>query len=360
MILLYYYCILGFTNLDNITKCKKKYNSNIIIKDYSYNIFYYIYSIIIFILLIFSFIYDIIFNKELYIGYILYKLNFITQFIILYLKFNKIIEYKFYDSGQFYKVNLYSQLITLSLSILYIYKYNTNIIEYNYIIFIINLIDLIGALIYFNSLLIFILIFIKVLQEIYIIREKIINIINLIETKGLIELYYNIIKLKHNSSNYITNFNFIFNIFTIVNIIILGFIYEKKSKFELNNLEICDICIFTTFILIEIIILFIILYISKIRSDIYNDIFSNMFFEKFIKKYNILTFNDKYNIELDNNSNNIINIINDNSNSLDWIILYNTLNIKWMEFNLLGVEIQSVASISKLFLITSILYKLYN
>ena len=40
MLLLYFYCILGFTDLNIITKYKNKSNSNINIKDYSYNIFY--------------------------------------------------------------------------------------------------------------------------------------------------------------------------------------------------------------------------------------------------------------------------------------------------------------------------------
>ena len=48
------------------------------------------------------------------------------------------------------------------------------------------------------------------------------------------------------------------------------------------------------------------------------------------------------------------------NNTIDWIVLYNTLNMKWMEFNLFGIEIQSFSSISKIILFSSIIYKLYN
>ena len=50
----------------------------------------------------------------------------------------------------------------------------------------------------------------------------------------------------------------------------------------------------------------------------------------------------------------------DINNTIDWVVLYNTLNMKWMEFNLFGIEIQSFSSISKIILGSSIIYKLYN
>ena len=121
MLLLYFYCILGFTNLHIITCNKKLSNSIIDIQDYSYNILYTIYSLSIFSLLMFSFIYDFIYNNNINFGFILYKLNFISQFIILYFKYHKIIKYKFYDVNNFYNINLYSQSIIFILSIPYIY-----------------------------------------------------------------------------------------------------------------------------------------------------------------------------------------------------------------------------------------------
>ena len=358
MLLLYYYCILGFTNLHIITYNKKLSNSIINIEDYSNNILYNIYSFCSFSLLIFSFIYECIYNKTINFGFILYKLNFISQFIILYFKYHKIIKYKFYDTNNFYNINLYSQIFIFILSIPYIYNYNINIVNYNYITFIINIIDIFGLCIYFNSLLLFILVFSKLCQEIYSIRSKI-SIYIKENRKGIIEIYYNLIDLKYRSSKYISDFNFIFNIFTILNIISLVFIY-KDIDFNKLYKHTCNITFCILFIIIEIIILSIILYISKIRQDIYNEIFSEPIIENFIKKKNSSTFNDKYMIQLNNFSNNNENLLIEINKTIDWTVLYNTLNMKWMEFDLFGIEIHSFSSISKIILGSSIIYKLYN
>ena len=357
MLLLYFYCILGFTNPYKITHYKNISNSIINIKDYSFNIFYHIYSFVIFSLLLFSFIYDIIYNKTINIGYILYKLNFISQFIILYLKYHKIIKYKFYDINYFYDINLYSQCIIFLLCIPYIYIYNINIINYNYITFIINIIDIFGLCIYFNSLLLFLLVFLKLCQEIYIIRNNISIYVNQ-DKKGIIDIYYNLINLKYKSSKYISDFNFIFNIFTIINILSLFFIYKKIEL----SIFYKDISLFILFLIIEFSILIIILYISKIRQDIYTEIFSDPIIDKFIRKKNISTFNDKYIIQLNpiNDMTNNNFLLLEINNTIDWVVLYNTLNMKWMEFNLFGIEIQSFSSISKIILGSSIIYKLYN
>ena len=58
---------------------------------------------------------------------------------------------------------------------------------------------------------------------------------------------------------------------------------------------------------------------------------------------------------LEDNNNLLIEI----NKTTDWIVLYNILNIKWMEFDLFGIEIQSFSSISKIILASSIIYKLY-
>ncbi len=358
MLLLYYYCILGFTNLHTITYNKKLSNSIINIEDYSDNILYNIYSFCLFSLLIFSFTYDCIYNNTINFGFILYKLNFISQYIILYFKYHKIIKYKFYDTNNFYNINLYSQIIIFFLCTPYIYNYNVNIVNYNYITFIINIIDIFGLCIYFNSLLLFILVFSKLCQEIYLIRSNILTYITE-NRKGIIEIYYKLIDLKYRSSKYICDFNFIFNIFTILNVISLVFIYKNINFNELYK-HTCSITFCILFILIESTILSIILYISKIRQDIYTEIFSEPIIENFIKKKNSSTFNDKYMIQLNTFSNNNENLLIEINKTIDWTVLYNTLNMKWMEFDLFGIEIQSFSSISRIILGSTIIYKLYN
>ena len=202
-------------------------------------------------------------------------------------------------------------------------------------------------------------VFSRLCQEIYLIRS---NILNYIEEnrKGIIEIYYKLINLKYKSSKYISDFNFIFNIFTIINIISLVFIY-KNINFNQIDKYIYNIIFCILFIIIESFILLIILYISKIRQDIYTEIFSEPIIENFIKKNNISTFNDKYMIQLNTyNNNNNEKLLLDINKTLDWTILYNILNMKWMEFDLFGIEIHSFSSISRIILGSTIIYKLYN
>ena len=106
----------------------------------------------------------------------------------------------------------------------------------------------------------------------------------------------------------------------------------------------------TVFVLIEIICLSIILYISKLKGDLFQKIYNPLFVNNFIKKYDINTFNDRFNqevsildVELGNNF--IINILEENSTSIDWIILNLTLYSKWMDFDFFGIKIQSINSI---------------
>ena len=363
MFLFYIYTLLGFTNLYNITYSKKKVNSNINIIDYNFNILYYINSFIIFLLLLFNPLYYFINNiNNINIGFIIYKFNYIIQFIILYIKFNKIIEYKFFENYIFYSICLFSQIFILFLSSFSIY---INYIYINNNIFfklLLIISDFYGIFIYFNSILFFILIFIKLLQTIYNLNNSIKNSIEINKKKGLIQICYKIINLKYIVSNYISNFNYIFNFFTIINLFSLSFIYQNY-----NNLTFYFYIIFyhllSFFIIIEFISISIILYISKLRSDILNHIYSPIFVNNFIIKYDINTFNDCFNFQLDTtniniNNTSLFNILEENSTSVDWIILNITLNSKWVDFNLCGMKIQSINSITKILLFVSLIYKL--
>ena len=96
-------------------------------------------------------------------------------------------------------------------------------------------------------------------------------------------------------------------------------------------------------------------------TKIYNPLFVN----NFIKKYDINTFNDNFSIELNTQNidithNTLLNILEENSTSVDWIILNITLNSKWVNFDLFGFEIYSINCVSKIIFIISIFYKIIN
>ena len=82
---------------------------------------------------------------------------------------------------------------------------------------------------------------------------------------------------------------------------------------------------------------------------------------KILLKKKFSTFNDKYVIQLNTfNSNQNDNLLIEINKTMDWTVLYNTLNMKWMEFDLFGIEIHSFSSISRIILGSTIMYKLYD
>ena len=121
----------------------------------------------------------------------------------------------------------------------------------------------------------------------------------------------------------------------------------------------------TYFIIIEIICLGIVLLISKYRTEIFNKIYEPLFINNFIKKYDINTFNNTYEIQLDINNIDIntktlYNILEENSTSIDWIILNITLNSKWIDFDLFGIKIYNMSSINQVILIIALFYKIMS
>lgn len=331
------------------------------------NFFSYTYSLFILLLLIFNPIFYFLYNSNINdLGFILYKANYITQFVFLYFNFGKIIKYKYLENSNFKNILTVSQIFITLIYIfnLYIF-YKCNILNISNNIFInilINVSDFYGIYCYINSILFFILIFIKLLQDIYLLDNDLNGKINNNNNKGLINIFYNIVDLKHKVTYTIDDFNNILNLFSLINLFSLGLLYYVYNKLDLYK-KIYFYVIIVYFVLIEFICLSIILFISKYRSNIFNKIYEPIFVNNFIKKYDINTFNDTYEIQLDINnvdvnSITLYNILEENSTSIDWIILNITLNSKWVDFNLFGIKIHSINSINKIIILTALFYKI--
>ena len=224
MLIYYIYSILGFLTID-------KYNNvNNIVK-----IINYIYSFSIFCLLCFNPLFYTLNNTI--IGFILYKCNYFIHFCIMYNTIKKIIKYKYFNNIYFNYIILISQLLIVIGYIIFICinsKINTLVIDTN-IKLLLYISEFIGIFIYLNSILLFILIFVKTLQEIYIINETIDdNIVNN-NKKGLVKFFYNIIDLKNKITYTISDFNYILNIFTIINLFSLGLLYHIYDSLSINQ-----------------------------------------------------------------------------------------------------------------------------
>lgn len=410
MLLLYFYIFLGIINKHAIPFYKKKYKSKIINSDtinseinfninnevsnevsnelnnevinevsnelnnyenegFSNKILCTFYQLCIVTLLIYNPIYYLVNNNNINnIGFIVYKINYIGQYLFLYINFNKILKYKYLENEYFYNIVFTFQFFILFiLGIFYYLHFKLNPLfcsDY----FIHNLLLIIsefyGIYIYINSILYFILIFIKLLQDIYLLNQKINDNILNNNKKGLIKIFYNIIHLKNIVTYTINDFNHILNIFTLINLFSIGLLYHIYTDLLfLQKIYFYILCGF--FIIIELICLSIIIWISNIRTNMFTKIYNPLFVNNFIKKYDINTFNDNFTIELNTQNidithNTLLNILEENSTSVDWIILNITLNSKWVNFDLFGFEIYSVNCVSKIIFVISLFYKIIN
>jgi len=380
MFILYLYILLGFINNNSITFYKNKYNLNndtpntinansstTINNEINISICGYIYQCIVVGLLLFNPLYNLIYNENInYIGFTLYKFNYVFQFLFLYFNFHKILKYKYLDNKYFTNILFFSQVLILifySFNIYLTYKFKFINETHSILIqILLNLSDLYGIFIYINSIELFILIFSKLAQNIYEVNKNIENNIAKNKKKGLIKIFYSVINLKNTVTYTISDFNYILNLFTITNLFCLGLLYH--IYFELSyDCKIYFYILCGYFFIIEIICLSIILFISKTRQKIFSEIYNPLFINNFIKKYDLNTFNDNFDIELDINNMDInditlYNILEENSTSIDWIILNITLHSKWVDFNLCGIEIYSLNCIAKISFIITLFYKI--
>jgi hypothetical protein len=368
MLLYYFYIFIGINN--RISSESESHNYYEITEE-KMNIIY-IYKFLIFFVLIFNFIYYIVILEDInYLGIYLYKINYIASYVFLNLNFNKIIKYKYLENKNFYLVlAIYQILILFSFiaSIIISFKLNLinilNVTNSNYIF--INIIlyigEFYGIFAYMNNIILFLLIFIKLFQDIYLLYNQLSINIETNNKKGLIKFFHNIVNLKNIATYTISDFNFILNLFTIINLFSLGLVYHIYQNID-NNIKIYFYILVIYFIIIEIISLSVILLISHYRENILHRIYNPLFINHFIKRYDINTFNNTYELQIvinEENINNItlFNILEENSTSIDWIILNITLNSKWIDFDLFGIKIHSINSINQIIIIIALFYKI--
>lgn len=363
MVLIYLYTFLGINKLNNNTNNTNNTTNK---TNTTNNVISYIYSFLIFLLLLFNPIYYFITNKDInYIGFNIYKINYIVHFLFLYCNFHKIIKYKYLDNSNFNIILLISQGVILCSyisNIIINYQLNIYVSENIIINVLINISEFYGIFVYMNNIILFLLIFIKLFQDIYIIQNNLEYNIETNNKKGLITFFYNIVNLKNIVTYTISDFNYILNIFSIINLFSLGLIYHIFDNLE-YNWQIYFYILCSYFIVIEILALGLILLISRYREEIFSKIYDPLFVNNFIKKYDINTFNDTYEVQLDINDVNVnnitlFNILEENSTSIDWIILNITLNSKWVDFDLFGIKIHSLNSINQIIVIIALFYKI--
>jgi len=291
---------------------------------------------------------------------LIYNLHFIIQFLVSNYIFrsNNIYEfYKKYESN-YWNLIILIPIINLILIISYFiyYKYYDNYIVLTFLNYYLGMNNLIFNIINF------IIIFVRLLIELYNCYSKLKKLIENNITRGYVDIIKEIINLKYNICSSISNFHFIFNYFTLINIVSILLIFHNKKFNCINLIIVISSCI------IEIICLIIIVLITEFRGDLSTLIYSPLFANKFLKKINLETLNEitknDISIDLENNlidiDNNklIINMLNDNFNYLEWIVIKEVIGNKWVDFKLCGIKLHNLDSITKILLIITFIYSI--
>lgn len=309
-------------------------------KSINKNIFY---SIFIFINLICIPLYDLctVSDKKMVPLYIL-KFGGILQYIIGQYIFTDIFFIKYYID--YSKLINYISICISIINLLIITLCNI-FNNYNYVYII------------FNSIHIFYNIQIVSLNIIILYVILIVNIgeIRLLEFNVYSEILHEIINIKYILSTAINKLDYIFNILTIHGIIVFTFILLQYNEYS-NKIYIFILLI--VYIFIELFSYLLIVILNNLKNNLICKIHSPKFFEIFLQRYNNFTLKelvkiDSSNILYNDSEKNIINNIESNAKSIDWLLLDRILHYNWIEFTFCGFNIHNLDFIKQyIFIIT--------
>lgn len=300
------------------------------------------------------YIYNIIINHN---WDIIYKsIHFYTQYICaLFYLYNPYIYDTFLIRKNIRKcINIFSSfnlLLSIIFSViefLYINDFNKH--PFNILCNI--LFNIYGINILLLNFLIFYICFIKILQDLYDIYNKIIH-------ENTFNCIKNIIEIKYTINETINNLEYVFNIFTFWGILILCI-----NALDLDNIN--NEFYYSKFIfqaILQLIGHIILLSIKNYRVKIYNLIHNKFFINKFIIKLNKESLENIFNIpfEIQEYTNEMLfNSIEDNHKSIEWLIYNEILDKNWIEFSFMGFHIHNMEFIKKTILIISIITYIYN
>lgn len=165
--------------------------------------------------------------------------------------------------------------------------------------------------------------------------------------------------IRHNLEYSIDMFKNIFSMFTILGGIALGLFIEriKVSSFFLFPWHKLIV-----YIIAQTIFILIIIKVSRNKDRLSDYIKTPIFVEKFLKRYNPKEIDEKFKDENEKEMHQmiIINTLEENASTLDWIVLNDVINEKWTEFKVMGIDISDSSLIKKGVVIVGIIFALNN
>ena len=334
----------------------------------------WLYTVGIFGLLCVQPIYSIIYiiredeqNTNFYISSIFFQLIPPIQYLLAVKYFSTNHFEKFYINNKKHHINCFPSLNNLSLFIIVITAFT---IAFNYIILkkdisIIRQRDgefpqfnnfnhtsrtfisiflilswLYGKMVVYLNIVCFSLIFCKHCK---IITECVNKLQN--ENKGILtvnDILREIIQIRYDLEESIDQYKNIFSSLTLFGSIGLGFILER---IRVGNFDLFPWNSFIVYIILQFIFIFIIFKVTNNKESLSKYIKEPQFVEKFIKRYTIRDISERFSESETQLI--ILNIEEENSSTIDWMILNSIINADWTEFRVMGINVSDGDLIKK-------------
>jgi hypothetical protein len=149
-----------------------------------------------------------------------------------------------------------------------------------------------------------------------------------------------IIKIRHDLEQSIDNFKNFFSTVTILGAICIGFLIEVSPENEDGSFPWTSLIFYISF---QFIFLIIIWKVDHYKDDLGNYIKSANFIKKFLTRYTEIETSEKF----DETQMVILNIVEENSSIIDWIVLHRVLSEDWSDFSVFGIPVSDGALFKK-------------
>ncbi len=157
-----------------------------------------------------------------------------------------------------------------------------------------------------------------------------------------------ILLIRNELEESIDRFINIFSLFTLLGAVGFGFFIER---IKVGNFDLFPWNELIVYVIVQMVFIIIIYRVRSYQEDLIDYVRQPLFVEKFLKRYTVRDIQEKF----DDPAMISLNLDEENSSQLDWIILDRLLNEQWAEFKVMGIDISNGELIKRGIALVSIL-----
>lgn len=174
-----------------------------------------------------------------------------------------------------------------------------------------------------------------------ILKEKVKKIHNKKEMIQINNLSLKILEIRHDLENSIENFSNFFSVLTLLGAISIGFLIEQIKTGQYNNFPWISLIFYSIF---QILFLILVLTVDGYREKLFTYIRSGNFVKKYLCRYSEKDTIDKFG---NNTQMILLNIGEENSTTMDWVVLNSILTEGWHEFRIFGIPVNNFGLVKR-------------